>query len=63
MLSASARALLDLQEKGKQTVVEIVLTTPTGDSAGSFEMSSETARLLVNGTVNVADYFVKNVIL
>lgn len=63
MLSASARALSDLQEKGKQTVVEIVLTTPTGDPAGSFEMSSESARLLVNGTVNVADYFVKNVIL
>ena len=40
MLSASASALTDLQEKGKATVVEIVLTTPAGDAAGSFEMSS-----------------------
>jgi hypothetical protein len=63
MLSASARVLADLQDKGKPTVVEIVLTTPTGDPAGSFEMSSEGARQLVNGTVGVADYFVKNVIL
>jgi hypothetical protein len=63
MLSASARAVSDLQEKGKPIVVEIVMTTPTGDPAGSFEMSSENARELVNGTVGVADYFVKNVIL
>lgn len=63
MLSASARALTDLQEKGKPTVVEIVLTTPTGEPAGSFEMSFENARQIVNGTVSVADYFVRNVIL
>jgi hypothetical protein len=63
MLSASARALTDLQDKGKPTVVEIVLTTPSGEPAGSFEMSSENARQIVNGTVTVADYFVRNVIL
>ena len=63
MLSASARVLADLQEKGKAAVVEIVLTTATGDPAGSFEMSPENARQLVNGTVSVADYFVKNVAL
>jgi hypothetical protein len=63
MLSASARALTDLQDKGKPTVVEIVLTTPAGEAAGSFEMSSENARQIVNGTVSVADYFVRNVIL
>jgi hypothetical protein len=63
MLSASARAVSDLQEKGKGTVVEIIMTTPAGDSAGSFEMSPESARELVNGTVGVADYFIKNVIL
>jgi len=63
MLSASARALTDLQDKGKPTVVEIVLTTPAGEPAGSFEMSSENARQIVNGTVSVADYFVRNVIL
>ncbi len=63
MLSASARALADLQEKGKPTVVEIVLTTSTGEPAGSFEMNSENARQIINGTVSVADYFVRNVIL
>jgi len=63
MLSASARALTDLQDKGKPTVAEIVLTTPAGEPAGSFEMSSENARQIVNGTVSVADYFVRNVIL
>ncbi len=63
MLSASARALADLQEKGKPTVVEIVLTTSAGEPAGSFEMNSENARQIINGTVSVADYFVRNVIL
>ncbi len=63
ILSASAKALTDLQEKGKPTTVEIALTTPAGDAAGSFEMSSESARQIVNGTVSVADYFVRNVIL
>jgi hypothetical protein len=63
MLSASARALADLLEKGKPTTVEIVLTTGAGDSAGSFEMSADQARQLVNGNLNVADYFIKNVIL
>jgi hypothetical protein len=63
ILSASARALADLLEKGKPTTVGIVLTTASGDSAGSFEMSSEEARQLVNGNLSVADYFVKNVIL
>ncbi len=63
MLSASARALTDLQDKGKATVVEIVLTTPGGEAAGSFEMTPESARQLVNGTIGVADYFLRNVIL
>jgi hypothetical protein len=63
MLSAAARALADLQEKGKPAAVEIVLTTAAGDAAGSFEMSSDQARQLVNGSVSVADYFVKKVIL
>ena len=63
MLSAAARALADLQERGKAAAVEIVLTTACGDSAGSFEMSSDQARQLVNGSVSVADYFVRKVIL
>jgi hypothetical protein len=63
MLSAAARALADLQEKGKPATVEIVLTTASGEPAGSFEMSSDQARQLVNGSISVADYFVKKVIL
>jgi hypothetical protein len=63
MLSAAARALADLLEKGKPSVVDILLTTPAGEPAGSFEMSSEQARQLVNGSVSVADYFVNKVIL
>jgi hypothetical protein len=63
MLSAAARALTDLLEKGKPTAVEIQLTTTAGEPAGSFEMSSEQARQLVTGSVSVADYFVKKVVL
>ena len=63
MLSAAARALAELQEKGKPTTVEIVLTTGSGDAAGSFEMTGDQARQLVNGNVSVADYFVRHVIL
>ncbi len=63
LLSASARAMADLPEKVRPAAVEIVLTTPTGESAGSFEMTPDQARQLVNGSISVADYFVKNVIL
>lgn len=63
LLSASARAMADLSEKGRPAAVEIVMTTPTGESAGSFEMTPDQARQLVNGSISVADYFVRNVIL
>jgi hypothetical protein len=63
MLSAAARSLADLQDRGKPSVVDILLTTSAGEPAGSFEMTSEHARQIVNGSVSVADYFVKNVIL
>ncbi len=63
ILSASARVLADLGNKGKDMSVEIVLTSSSGDSGGSFEMTSEQARLLVNGNITVADYFIKHVIL
>jgi len=63
MLSACARSLSELAEKGKATTIEIVLTTASGDNAGSFDMNTDEARALVNGNVSVADYFVKNVIL
>jgi hypothetical protein len=63
MLSACARVLADLSEKGKPTTAEILLTTASGDSAGSFEMNADQARQLVNGNLSVADYFVRYVIL
>jgi hypothetical protein len=62
-LGAAARAVADLNAKGHDIALEIVLTTSGGETAGSFQMTSEQARLLVNGQVTVADYFVKNVVL
>ena len=62
-LSATARTLSELAEKGKVIAVEITLTTAGGDAAGSFVMTTEQARLIVNGSMAVADYFVRNVIL
>jgi hypothetical protein len=63
VLSAAARAIRDLSERGKDAVIEIVLTTSTNESGGAFEMTPEQARQLVNGTLAVGDYFVRNVIL
>lgn len=62
-LSAAARALADLGNAGKTVAVEIMLTTSGGESAGSFVMTTDQGRLLVNGGVSVADFFVRNVIL
>jgi len=62
-LSAVARALADLGGRGKDVAVEIVLTSSGGESGGNFNMNSDQARLLVNGNITVADYFLKNVIL
>jgi hypothetical protein len=62
-LAATARALSDLANHGKEMNVEIVLTTSAGDSGGTFEMSPDHARQIVNGNINTADYFLRNVIL
>jgi hypothetical protein len=62
-LSAAARAIRDLSERGKENALEIVFTTSSNEPAGSFEMTPDQARQLVNGTLAVGDYFVKNVIL
>ena len=61
-LSATARVLADLAAKGHQITTDIVLTTSGGEAGGSFEMNPEQARLIVNGNLTPADYFVKNVI-
>jgi hypothetical protein len=62
-LNAAARALTDPGSRGFQSAVQVVLTTSSGDSAGTLEMSPEQARLLVNGQITAADYFVRNVAL
>jgi hypothetical protein len=60
-LSAAARALSDPASRGVPTTIKVVLTTSSGDSAGTLEMSPEQARLLVNGQISAADFYVKNV--
>jgi len=62
-LNAAARALSDPTSRGSVAVVQVVVTTSSGESGGTLEMSPEQARLLVNGQVSAADYFVKNVAL
>jgi hypothetical protein len=64
-LSAAARALADYGAGagGKSLSVEIALTTSSGESAGTFQMTTEHARLIVNGNVRVQDYFLKHVVL
>jgi hypothetical protein len=60
-LSAAARALSDPASRGVPTTIKIILTTSSGEQAGSLEMSPEQARQLVNGQITAADFFVKNV--
>ena len=62
-MAATARALSDLAKNGKEMNVDIVLTTSSGDSGGTFEMSPDQARQIINGNINTADYFLRNVIL
>lgn len=62
-LSATARALADYGAGagGKAATVEVALTTSAGENAGTFQMTTDQARLLVNGNTRVQDYFLKNV--
>jgi hypothetical protein len=62
-LSAAARAVADLADKGREISLDIVLTTSAGESGGTFTLGPEQARALVNGQVTIADFFVKNVTL
>ncbi|MGH9651741.1 MAG: hypothetical protein ACRD3I_14915, partial [Terriglobales bacterium] len=62
-LSAAARALADLTAKGHDVTLEVVVTTSGGEPGGTFLLTPEQARQLVNGQISVADFFVKNVIL
>lgn len=62
-LNAAARGLSDPASRGVATTIQIVLTTSSGDSAGTIDMTPEQARLLVNGMMTAADYYVKNVTL
>ena len=60
-LSAAARALSDPASRGVPTTIKIVLTSSSGEVAGTLDMSPEQARQIVNGQVSAADYFVRNV--
>jgi hypothetical protein len=62
-LSAAARAVADLNAKGHDVKLEVVLTTSSGESGGTFVLNAEQARWLVNGQITVADFFIRNVIL
>ena len=62
-INATARALSDPSSRGTPITITVVLTTSSGESAGRLEMSPEQARMLVNGQVSAADYFVRNVVL
>jgi hypothetical protein len=62
-VNAAARALSDPASRGVSLTLHIVLTTSSGESAGTLEMNPEQARLLVNGQVSAADFFVQSVTL
>ena len=62
-LNAAARALSDPSTRGVPTTIQVVMTTSSGESAGSLEMDPEQARQLVNGQFSAADFFVRNVAL
>jgi hypothetical protein len=62
-INATARALSDPASRGVAITIRIVLTTSSGESGGTLDMSPDQARLLVNGQVTAADFFVKNVVL
>jgi hypothetical protein len=61
-LSATARAISEAAVRGRTASVEIVLSTTSGEPAGTFEMTPMQARILVDRGVSVQDYFIKNVI-
>jgi hypothetical protein len=61
-LSASARAIVEAAERGRSGPVEIVLTTGSGERAGTFEMTPAQARLLVDRGLTVQDFFIRYVI-
>ncbi len=60
-LNAAARALSDPASRGVPITIRIILTSSSGEQAGTLDMSPEQARLLVNGQISAADYYVKNV--
>jgi hypothetical protein len=61
-LSAAARAIQEAATRGRSALVEIVLSTSSGEPAGTFQMNPMQAKLLVDKGVTIQDYFVKNVV-
>jgi hypothetical protein len=63
VLSASARAVAELADKGRVLTLKVVMTTSGGESGGTFLLTAEESRQLVNGQIPVGDFFVKHVAL
>ncbi len=62
VIAASARAITEAVSRGRPATVEIVMTTATGEPAGTLEMTPEQARLIASRATTIQDYFVRNVI-
>lgn len=61
-LSATARAISEASLRGRTASLEIVLSTSSGEPAGTFDMTPMQAKLIVDRGVSVHDYYIKNVI-
>ena len=62
VIAASARAITEAASRGRAVTVDLVITTASGDPAGTLEMTPEHAKLLASRGTTVQDYFVRNVI-
>lgn len=62
VIVASARAITEAASRGRAATVKIVLTTASGEPAGTLEMTPEQAKLVATRSTTVQDYFVRNVI-
>ena len=62
VIAASARAIVEAANRGRPATVQITMTTPSGEPAGTLEMTLEQAKLIASRGTTIQDYFVRNVI-
>lgn len=61
-LAVAASALLHLQDRGRSTDhLELLLTTPSGQRAGQFNLTPSLARDLLSKKVDPATFYIQNV--